>query len=83
MQTNVDVSTKWNSTSDMIATASKLKPALNALCANYEELAHLKICEDKWKLFLEVQNILKHFKTLSIVYLVVRNMPHYFLLSLG
>lgn len=66
ISTKIDVSTRWNSTSEMPAIAIKLKLALNALCANNLELSSLQISENDWTLFEKVQEILKYFRTLSI-----------------
>lgn len=61
----MDVSTRWNSTNDMIAAALKVKPALNVLCESNEELARYKLQEDEWNILESVYKFLRNFKKLS------------------
>lgn len=62
---NIDVSTRWNSTCDMLVVAIKLKRALINLCQTNEEFIHLLLTEDQWILVNLVCKFFKYFKSLS------------------
>ncbi|CAG9822148.1 unnamed protein product [Phaedon cochleariae] len=61
----VDVSTRWNSTYDMISLGIKLKDALNSLCDHNDKLKENKIKGHEWELLDVIQKYLKPFKSLS------------------
>jgi len=53
------LTTRWNSTHDIIKTGLHLKNPLNILCENNENFSRLKLNENEW-LFLE--RFYKYFK---------------------
>lgn len=62
---NIDVSTRWNSTHDMIKTGLHLKNPLNILCENNVFFSHLKLNENEWLLLERFYKYFKVFKTVS------------------
>lgn len=64
---NIDVSTRWNSTHDMIKTGLHLKNPLNTLCENNGIFSHLKLKtnQDEWLLLEKFYKYFKIFKTVS------------------
>lgn len=64
---NVDVSTRWNSTYDMLMLALNMEPAITMLCANNISLNHLLLTEFEWSLLKEAAKFFEYFKVLSVV----------------
>lgn len=65
LQVSLDISTRWNSTHDMISLGIKMKQAINALCNNNMQLSCFKISDSEWSMLELVQKYLKCFKYLS------------------
>ncbi|CAL1680872.1 unnamed protein product [Lasius platythorax] len=62
---NIDVSTRWNSTYNMVKTGLHLKNPLNTLCENNVILFYLKLSQDEWLLLEKFYKYFKVFKTVS------------------
>ncbi|XP_043474359.1 uncharacterized protein LOC122506311 [Leptopilina heterotoma] len=65
LQPSMDVSTRWNSTYDMIATGTKMQRAISLLCQNNLKLRKYFLSEYDWELLKNVNEYLVHFKILS------------------
>lgn len=65
IQIPLDVSTRWNSTHDMLAAGLKMRKAISALANNEKKLNHLVIDEAEWELLDKLQKYLKSFKQFS------------------
>lgn len=57
----IDVSTRWNSTYQMIRRAKKLKIALRVLCLNESKLFRYQINEGEWLLLSDIEKLLHKF----------------------
>lgn len=64
---SIDVATRWNSTSNMISLALKMKNAINPLCDHNECLKNFKIRDDEWNTLTLVNSFLRYFKDLSTI----------------
>lgn len=60
---NVDVSTRWNSTHDMIVLGTRMQSAIDLLCQHNEKLQGLKITENEWNLLKKYIKHLRNSKT--------------------
>lgn len=63
---NIDVTTRWNSTYDMLTLAFKMKPALNMLCENNFDLQKFVLSAKEWEILEEASTFLEYFNVLSI-----------------
>lgn len=61
----VDVSTRWNSTNDMIESGLKMQKALDLLCLTNPKLKIYALKKSDWELLTLVVKHLKNFKILS------------------
>lgn len=57
----LDVSTRWNSTYEMIIRAEHLRTPLKVLCANEKSLTSLSITDREWLDLLEIKHRLQKF----------------------
>lgn len=62
---NIDVSTRWNSTFDMLQKAFKMQKSLMMLCKNNAFLKDFFINSEQWLILRETGKYLEYFKTLS------------------
>ena len=65
---NIDVSTRWNSTHDMIYLALKIQLAINLMCNHNQALKNFRITDYEWELLKETYKYLRHFKVLTKVF---------------
>lgn len=61
----VDVSTRWNSTHDMIEAGLRMQKALDLLCLTNSKLNDYALKKSEWELLTLVVKYLKNFKILS------------------
>lgn len=61
----LDVSTRWNSSHDMITARLKMKKSISALVKNTDTLQCFHITEEEWKMMSMLQVYLQSFKKLS------------------
>lgn len=61
----LDVTTRWNSTFEMLDSAFKMKAALAILCENDPVFRSLKLTSDDWQLLKKILDFLKYFKVVS------------------
>ena len=65
---NIDVSTRWNLTHDMIYLALKMQLAINLMCNHNQALKNFRITDYEWELLKETYKYLRHFKVLTKVF---------------
>ncbi|CAB4421281.1 unnamed protein product [Rhizophagus irregularis] len=63
----LDVSTRWNSTFDMINRALYLKEALNSLVLSEKDLKNFVIMDDEWTELEKVKLFLENFKEITVL----------------
>ncbi|GES82328.1 zinc finger BED domain-containing protein RICESLEEPER 2-like [Rhizophagus clarus] len=63
----LDVSTRWNSTFDMINRALYLKEALNSLALSEKDLKNFIITDDEWSELEKVKLFLEKFKEITVL----------------
>lgn len=61
----LDVSTRWNSTDNMICVGIKMKKILNLLWSECDKVSSFKLSEDEWSLLIQIHAFLKDFETVS------------------
>ena len=59
-----DVSTRWNSTHDMIKRLCEQQPAISAVLHRRRDLLHLEISPEEWRI---LEDILNHTKMLQLI----------------
>ena len=69
-----DVTTRWNSTHDMIQRLCEQQPAIAAVLHRRRDLAHLEISSQEWRLLEDVASLLEPFKD-STMYLSAESYP--------
>jgi len=62
---SIDVSTRWNSTHNMIKIGLHFKNPINTLCENNVTFSHLKLNQDEWSLLEKFYKYFKVFQTVS------------------
>ncbi|CAB5193439.1 unnamed protein product [Rhizophagus irregularis] len=67
LKTLLDVSTRWNSTFDMINRALYLKEALNSLALSEKDLKNFVIMDDEWTELEKVKLFLEKFKEITVL----------------
>jgi hypothetical protein len=68
-----DVSTRWNSTFDMLEFAIQYRPAINAMTAACDfGLRQYELVPAEWKIASELRDVLK----VSVFLLLRHNVPH-------
>jgi len=68
-----DVSTRWNSTFDMLEFAIQYRPAIDAITAAHNfSLRQYELVPAEWKMASELQDVLK----VSLLLLLQYNVPH-------
>jgi len=75
-----DVSTRWNSTHDMIKRACEQEPAKAAVFQRRRDLTHLELSSSEWRLLEDVAEVLEQCKDVT-AYLSSESYPTIF--SLG
>lgn len=65
---NIDVSTRWNSSQDMMQSALAMRPALNLLCENNISVRKFSLSDSEWTLISRITQILRHFKSVSTLF---------------
>lgn len=70
----LDVSTRWNSTRDMITRYKHLKVPLRTLCNSEKTLSKFQINDNEWKQLMEIDGVLEKFKRATLRHPV---MPSY------
>lgn len=63
----LDVSTRWNSSFEMITASLQMQKSISALTSNNAVLKHLIITEEEWKLLTMFPTYLRCFKKISTV----------------
>ncbi|CAB4377007.1 unnamed protein product [Rhizophagus irregularis] len=63
----LDMSTRWNSTFDMINRALYLKEALNSLALSEKDLKNFVIMDDEWTELEKVKLFLEKFKEITVL----------------
>ncbi|CAH0559358.1 unnamed protein product [Brassicogethes aeneus] len=61
----LDISTRWNSTYEMILLGIKMKTAIDAFCENNQKFKCFKLNQTEWEMLGLVQKYLRCFKYLS------------------
>lgn len=61
----LDVSTRWNSSYDMMTAGLKMKKSISSLAKNTEKLKHLFLNDEEWALITVLQVNRRSFKSLS------------------
>ena len=61
-----DVSTRWNSTHDMIKRACEQQPAIVAVFQRRRDLTHLELSSSEWRLLEDVAEVLEPYKDVTI-----------------
>ena len=69
-----DVSTRWNSTNDMIKRACEQQPAIAAVLYRRRDLTHLELSSSEWKLLEDVAEVLDPYKDVT-TYLSLESYP--------
>ena len=60
-----DVSTRWNSTHDMIKRACEQQPAIAAVLYRRRDLTHLELFSSEWRLIEDVAEVLEPYKDVT------------------
>ena len=71
-----DVSTRWNSTHDMIKRACEQQPAMAAVLYKRRDLTHLEFSSSEWRLLEDVAEVLEPYKDVT-TYLSLESLPNY------
>lgn len=67
IKTILDVSTRWNSTDNMLEVAIKMRLALDLFWKNCDKVAEYKLSADEWSHLTQIQNFLIDFKKVSTI----------------
>ena len=69
-----DVSTRWNSTHDMIKRLCEQQPAISAVLHRRRDLLHLEISPEEWRILEDITELLEPYKDVT-TYLSAESYP--------
>ena len=69
-----DVSTRWNSTHDMIKRLCEQQPAISAVLHRRRDLVHLEISPEEWRILEDIIELLEPYKDVT-TYLSAESYP--------